>query len=108
MSNAFSVQAPAITGLLTITLLAGDLQPPYSGGTGAATDGIYEVEPNSGGGFGLYSGSGGSVKGELVGALANQTITMTAIPAGTVLNGLFRKIYTTDAATTATGILALY
>ena len=108
MSNAFGVQTPAITGVLTITLLAGDLQPPYSGGTGAATDGIYEAEPNSGEGFGLYSGSGGSVKGELVGAPANQTITITAIPVGTVLNGLFRKIYTTDAATTATGILALY
>jgi len=108
MSNAFGVQAPAITGILTITLLAGDLQPPYSGGTGVATDGIYEAEPNIGGGFGLYSGSGGNIKVELVGAPANQTVTISAIPVGTVVNGLFRKIYTTDAATTATGILALY
>ena len=108
MSNAFSVQAPAITGVLTITLLAGDLQPPYSGGTGAATDGIYEAEPNSGGGFGIYVGVGGNIKAELVGAPANQTVTIVGIPVGTVVNGLFRKIYTTDAATTATGILALY
>jgi len=108
MSNAFGVQAPVITGLLTITLLAGDLQPPYSGGTGAATDGIYEAEPNSGGGFGIYVGVGGNIKAELVGAPANQTVTIIGIPVGTVVNGLFRKIHTTDAATTATGILALY
>lgn len=108
MSNAFGVQTPAITGILTITLLAGDLQPPYSGGTGAATDGIYEAEPNSGGGFGIYVGVGGNIKAELVGAPANQTVTIVGIPVGTVVNGLFRKIYTTDAATTATGILALY
>ena len=108
MSNAFGVQAPVITGLLTITLLAGDLQPPYSGGTGAATDGIYEAEPNSGGGFGIYVGVGGNIKAELVGAPVNQTVTIIGIPVGTVVNGLFRKIHTTDAATTATGILALY
>ena len=108
MSNAFGVQAPAITGALTITLLAGDLQRPFSGGTGAAVDGIYEAEPNSGGGFGIYAASQGNIKVELISAPPNQTVTIVGIPVGTVLDGLYRKIHTTDAATTVTGILALY
>ena len=108
MSNAFGVQAPVITGALTITLLAGDLQRPFSGGTGAAVDGIYEAEPNSGGGFGIYVASQGNIKVELISAPPNQTVTIVGIPVGTVLDGLYRKIYTTDAATTVTGILALY
>ena len=112
MSNAFGVQAPAITGALTITLLAGDLQRPFSGGTGAAKDGIYEGDLLSGGGtFGLNidgAAGGSAVKVELASAPPNQTITITGIPPGTTLDGLFRKVYTTDDATTATGIIALY
>jgi len=112
MSTAFGVQTTAITGALTITLLAGDLQRPFSGGTGAAKDGIYEGDLLSGGGtFGLNidgAAGGSAVKVELASAPPNQTITITGIPPGTTLDGLFRKVYTTDDATTATGIIALY
>tara|TARA_R110000787_G_scaffold286170_1_gene403554 strand:+ start:48 stop:788 length:741 start_codon:yes stop_codon:yes gene_type:complete len=111
ISNAFGIQNPVITGVLTVTLLATDLQPPFSGGTGAAVDGIYEADMQSGAkGFGLYVGSPASaaVKVELVSAPANQTVTLVGIAAGTTLNGLFRKVHTTDAATTATSVIALY
>ena len=114
MSNAFGIQAPVITGALTITLLAGDLQRPFSGvqTNAAAKDGIYEGDILSGGGtFGLNidgAAAGSAVKVELASAPPNQTITITGIPPGTTLDGLFRKVYTTDDATTATGIIALY
>ena len=102
----------AITGALTVTLAATDLQRPFSGGTGAATDGIYEADLQSGGSaFGLYidgAAGGSSIKVELAAAPLNQTITLNGILQGTTLDGLFRKVYTTDAATTATTIIALY
>ena len=114
ISNAFGVQAPVITGVLTITLLAGDLQRPFSGAQTNAgdKDGIYEADEQCGAkGFGLYidgAAGGSDVKVELVSAPPNQTLTITGIQPGTTLNGLFRKVYTTDDATTSTGIIALY
>lgn len=102
----------AITGSLTVTIAATDLQRPFSGGTGAATDGIYEADIQSGGdAFGLYingAAGGSAVKVELASAPPNQTVILNGILQGTTLDGLFRKVYTTDAATTATTIIALY
>ena len=103
MTAAFGIQAPAITGLSTVTLRAVDLQAPFSGAA-AGTDGIYEAE---GGSCSVYVGAGTGIKVELVSAPPNQTITITAVP-GTVLPFSVRKIYTTDTATTATQIIALY
>jgi len=114
MSTAFGIQAPVITGALTITLLATDIQRPFSGvqTNAAAKDGIYQGDILSGGGtFALSidgAAGGSSVKVELASAPPNQTVTITGIPPGTTLDGLFRKVYTTDDATTATGIIALY
>ena len=102
MTAAFGIQAPAITGLSTVTLRAADLQAPFSGAA-AGTDGIYEAE---GGSCSVYI-QDKQVKVELVSAPPNQTITITPAP-GTVLPFSVRKIYTTDAATTATQIIALY
>ena len=96
-----------ITGVLTVTLIGADLQFPRSGTVNGAVESVYEPEPNSGGGFGIYAGVGGNIKVELVGAPANQTVLITGIQPGTIVNGLFRKIYI-GANTTATGILALY
>ena len=45
---------------------------------------------------------------ELVGAQANQTVTIKSVPAGTVLPLLAKKIIVGNAATTASEILALY
>ena len=60
-----------------------------------------------GGSCSVYVGAGTGIKVELVSAPLNQTITITAVP-GTVLPFSVRKIYTTDTATTATQIIALY
>jgi len=107
-----STDGNPITGALTVTLAGTDLQRPFSGGTGAATDGVYEADLQSGAAaFGLYidgAAGGSSIKVELAAAPPNQTITLSGILQGTTLDGLFRKVYTTDAATTATTIIALY
>ena len=79
---------------------------------GPDQDGVYEADLQSGAAaFGLYidgAAGGSSIKVELAAAPPNQTITLSGILQGTTLDGLFRKVYTTDAATTATTIIALY
>jgi len=96
----------AITGALTTTLQAGDLQPPRSGTVAGAVESVYESDLRQGGGsFGIWIGTAGPIKLELAGAIANQTVIITA-PAG-AMGILARKIYI-GANTTAAGILALY
>ena len=95
-----------ITGIFTTTLQVGDLQFPRSGTVAGAVESVYEADPRQGGGsFGVWIGGAGTIKLELAGAIANQTVTITA-PVGP-MNILARKIYI-GAVTTATGILALY
>ena len=60
------------------------------------------------GGFVLYVGGTGDIKVEFASAPPNQTVVVQSIPAGTTLSMLVRKVYTTDSATTATEMVALY
>jgi len=113
LSTAFNIPVASIVpanGTIEITLVAADLQQPFSGGDGS-DDGIYEADKQSGAkGFGLYIGSpaAADVKVELISAPPNQTVTFVGLAPGTKLDGLCRKVYTTDAATTATNLIALY
>ena len=95
-----------ITGTLEIALAGTDLQAPTSGGD-AGTNAVYEAEPGFGG-FVLYVGGTGDIKVEFASAPPNQTVIVQSIPAGTTLSMLVRKVYTTDSATTATEMVALY
>ena len=93
-----------ITGNVTVTLQAGDIQFPYSGSTGN-NDGIYEAEN---GACGLYVGTTGNVKVEMANAPENVAITIPNVQNGTTLPILVRKVYIDGAATTATNLVALY
>ena len=95
-----------ITGTLEIALAGTDLQAPTSGGD-AGTNAVYDTEPGYSG-FGLYVGGTGDIKLEFAAAPPNQTVTIQSIPAGSTLDMLVRKVYTTDSATTATEMVALY
>ena len=95
-----------ITGTVDVALQTSDLQAPTSGGD-AGTNAVYEVEPGYSG-FGLYVGGTGDIKLEFAAAPPNQTVTIQSIPAGRTLDMLVRKVYTTDSATTATEMVALY
>lgn len=95
-----------ITGTLEIALAGTDLQAPTSGAD-AGTNAVYEAEPGFDG-FGLYVGGTGDIKLEFTASPPNQTVTIQSIPAGSTLDMLVRKVYTTDSATTATEMVALY
>jgi len=95
-----------ITGTLSIALAGTDLQAPTTGAD-AGTNAVYDADPGYSG-FGLYVGGTGDIKLEFAAAPPNQTVTIQSIPAGTTLSMLVRKVYTNDAATTASEMIALY
>ena len=95
-----------ITGTLSIALAGTDFQAPTTGAD-AGTNAVYDAEPGYDG-FGLYVGGTGDIKLEFSAAPANQTVLVKAVPVGTTLNMLVRKVYTNDSTTTASEMIALY
>jgi len=85
-----------ITGTLSIALAGTDFQAPTT-----------DAEPGYDG-FGLYVGGAGDIKLEFSASPANQTILVKAVPVGTTLDMLVRKVYTNDSTTTASEMIALY
>lgn len=95
-----------ITGTLSIALAGTDFQAPTTGAD-TGTNAVYDAEPGYDG-FGLYVGGAGDIKLEFSASPANQTILVKAVPVGTTLNMLVRKVYTNDSTTTASEMIALY